>query len=132
MNKNELYEKIKNNLNFSKHSFSEYDYIKLGTIQGMKNCFDNNIGYCLQIREQDDNSAAIFLIRHANGNIMAHENQDFYHIKKDLIPQIKQHFKISPEDEKEVKKLGYIFNGIEKKGFLIKNKKSITKNINNF
>ncbi len=126
-----LFKEILNNKNYNKCKLEEYDFVCLGKIQGKEINFNNNIGYLLQIREYE-NKLNITLIRHPKGDIIAHENQDFYHIKEHLLEDIKKHFNILPKQESNVKKLGYIYNGIEKKGFFVKSKRSISQSINKF
>ena len=60
----------------------------------------------------------------------AHENQSFYKIPNELVPEIENNFKVLPKEEDF--SLPYIIDGVEASGFLIRDQTSIEKNINDF
>lgn len=78
------------------------------------------VGYCVQIRKgQGIGGSHIYLLRHANGSLTAHENQDYCRLTKEQEFLARSIFKCRPEEENF--DLGYTYEKIFEVGFIIEN-----------
>lgn len=97
-------------------------FVLTGPIAGKDICFENNVGYLVQIREKEGVFGTdLVVVRLANGNIVAHENQFFYKIDEHSAMLMLPYFDIHPGQELVDNdfNLNFTVNGIERDGFYI-------------
>ncbi|MCX4026974.1 plasmid protein [Endozoicomonas sp. SM1973] len=128
MDKDKAFEKVlqlnkgRGMINLSDHP-KKGQFVLTGAIQGKERNFENNIGYCVQVRlNRGDFGGDVVFLRHCDGKLVPHDNQIFYALSEKQIeiakPFFKPSMKTEPEDE-----LYMLYEGKEPEaGFLIEDK----------
>lgn len=121
-----IFRSILNSLTF-KNFNPEPTYGKLvrsGRIMGKEYCFDNTVGYIVQVRKKAGSyKSDQYLIRHSDGTLTPHENQTFSEVSGDLYHEAMALFVHTPEEEIEDNpEMEYFVDGECEKGFIIEPK----------
>lgn len=119
--KKQIFNEIINNHGDIIHKWSEIDFgtfvstgIQVGTINPLM-----YVGRIVQVRlEAGEFSSDLVLIRYADGTLGSHENQCFFRVKDEFIPELKTMFKDSFEHDSPSIEYS-ICNRLPKTGFII-------------
>ena len=124
MDINEIFESIKKNRKviFDLKTVDFGCFVLIGSIQGKVTNFENNVGYLVQIRErQGDYGTDRVLVRHPNGRVKLHENQNFNKVDEHSAMLMLPYFNTIPGQELISKNFNIEFDidGKVEKGFYI-------------